>query len=497
MILNGFDLLSYFCLTCFETEVKCIAFGVSFSLLAAAQVWEQWVRRDQSMLQKNTAVQFKTCVSIAVHALWFRHSTPGPFRCVSGSVFSPRDGTPVQQISKHRLHWLPGVIERKASPVRSASACRCRNGHLCPSSPHQAKGAKKALCRRPLNSALNHTLGRILFWWGDRADRRCWPERKKKKTRQHSFPLFSPRETTGEIIHEDGGKFSRAIDALLRLPGTRSEGLCNTCRGTRPPLLLPPPPPPPLCTIAQSARVVPIGADWGAALSTLCILGLSDRSRLISRHVWFHNGIHVSNPQTQKPKVPLPGSITLGGKIDGHGLFFWPDWVIFHNELKDSMCAVLHQTPHPQNVWRASDQIHFGSTCFEPRCKGRRDDFLLSWVRAVTADPVAKPPQGSVPYAVLRKEQSAVGFAMSNVMILVSALHLLFAEALLQYCCCEGHWWCSFACKSHKMQNGWINELQAFKRSLVGNLTVSQVMPRGLLVIHVFFMASGEVRGVS
>lgn len=47
---------------------------------------------------------------------------------------------------------------------------------------------------------------------------------EKNKTK-HPPPLFLTRETTGEIIHEDEWKFSRAIDALLRLAGTRSEGL--------------------------------------------------------------------------------------------------------------------------------------------------------------------------------------------------------------------------------------------------------------------------------
>lgn len=144
----------------------------------------------------------------------------------------------VLQITKHRLHWLLGLIERKASLVQSASACLCRNGHLCPTSPHQGKGAKKPLCRRPLNSALNHTLGRLL---SDKATEQTDDLEKKKKT---PTPPCSMRETTGEIIHEDGWKFSRAIDALLRLVGTRSEGLWNTCRlesgkRTKPLLLLP------------------------------------------------------------------------------------------------------------------------------------------------------------------------------------------------------------------------------------------------------------------
>lgn len=83
------------------------------------------------------------------------------------------------------------------------------------------KTAKKHLCRRPLNSALNHTLGRLL---SDEATEET-EDVGGKKEKKHPPLLLLTGETTGEIIHEDGWKFSRAIDALLRLAGTRSEGL--------------------------------------------------------------------------------------------------------------------------------------------------------------------------------------------------------------------------------------------------------------------------------
>lgn len=211
---------------------------------------------------------------------------PGLFS-VSVSFYEcfPPAGTTVRQITKHRLHWLLGLIERKASLVRSASACLCRNGHLCPTSPHQAEEPRNL-------SAVDHLTRRSITLWEDSFQMRR-QSRQTMSTKTHPHSRRSTGETTGEIIHEDGWKFSRAIDALLRLAGTTSEGLWNTCRGgsgkrerglrrrrRRHRFLH-------NCSLCWDLW---LGADWGAAFSILGILQPSVSSHSISRqwHVWLN-----------------------------------------------------------------------------------------------------------------------------------------------------------------------------------------------------------------
>ena len=64
--------------------------------------------------------------------------------------------------------------------MRSASACLCRNGHLCPTSPHQAKEPRNL-------SAVDHLTPRSSPLWEDafqvrRQSRQPMREKKKKKT---------------------------------------------------------------------------------------------------------------------------------------------------------------------------------------------------------------------------------------------------------------------------------------------------------------------------
>lgn len=209
------------------------------------------------------------------HSPSYFSPTPWPLSVVflSQSVFPPA-GTTVQQITKHRLHWLLGLIERKASLVRSASACLCRNGHLCPSSPHQAKEPRNL-------SAVDHLTQRSITLWEDSFQMRRQSRQTMSTKKPPTLPC-STRETTGEIIHEDGWKFSRAIDALLRLAGTRSEGLWNTCRGGSGKENE-------ASAVAASNTlhncslcwVLWIGTDWGAAFSILGILQTSVTSHSI------------------------------------------------------------------------------------------------------------------------------------------------------------------------------------------------------------------------
>lgn len=113
--------------------------------------------------RKNISVLLKSVISVAASRLsQLLLFLPLPGILLLSfvlTVFSPAGAT-VQQITKHRLHWLLGLIERKASLVRSASACLCRNWHLCETSPHQAK--------KPGNlSAFEHLTRRSITLWED------------------------------------------------------------------------------------------------------------------------------------------------------------------------------------------------------------------------------------------------------------------------------------------------------------------------------------------
>lgn len=201
-----------------------------FGFLHSAGIVQSLQKTNKQIEQKTNLNPLQNCY---FHS-FICYFTPffGLFLSCFGVFFYPARMR-VQQITKHRLHWLLGLIERKASLVRSASACLCRNGHLTSS----GKGAKNPLCRQLLNSALNHTLWRLR---SDEVTEQTEDVGKKKRKKK------ALRETTGEITHQDGWKFSRAIDALLRLAGTRSKGPWNTCREgsgkrAKPPPLLPPP----------------------------------------------------------------------------------------------------------------------------------------------------------------------------------------------------------------------------------------------------------------
>lgn len=204
---------------------------------------------------KNILIHLKTFASIVLSASWFSRLLfpPAPWLffllCFFFRVFFPcwNDSAVDYQT---QIALIAGTNWKESIP---GAECICLPVQKWASVPYltsSGKGAKKPLCRRPLNSALNHTLGRFL---SDEATEQADDVRKKHCT--YAPPPRSTRETTGEIIHEDGWKFSRAIDALLRLAGTRSEGLWNTCRGgsgerTTPSSMLPPP----LCTIAHCAE---------------------------------------------------------------------------------------------------------------------------------------------------------------------------------------------------------------------------------------------------
>lgn len=115
------------------------------------------------------------------------------FCCVSFSqCFSPV-GMTVQQITKHRLHWLLGLIERKASLVWSASACLCRNWHLYRTSPHQAKEPRNL-------SAVDHLTQRSITLWEDsfQTRRHCRQtvveKRKERGKKRNAHPPCSRQE---------------------------------------------------------------------------------------------------------------------------------------------------------------------------------------------------------------------------------------------------------------------------------------------------------------
>ncbi len=192
----------------------------------------------------HISIHFKTVISIVLYTSWFSQLhfsySLAFFCCVSFSeCFSPA-GTTVQQITKHRLHWLLGLIERKASLVRSASACLCRNGHLRPTSPHQAKEPRNL-------SAVDHLTQRSITLWEDsfqmrRQSRQTMSgEEKKKKTptpplaRRERPRGKSSTKTDGnsaeQLMHSSVwlGQDLRDYETLVEEEVERERGLCCCC----------------------------------------------------------------------------------------------------------------------------------------------------------------------------------------------------------------------------------------------------------------------------
>lgn len=117
--------------------------------------------------------------------------------CVSSSWwFSAYQNDSRQQITKHRVHWLLGLIERKASLLQSASAWLRRNGHESPTSSQQAK-EPRSLSIVEYSTQCSISLCEDSFWWGDRADRRWWWVGCWNTALQG---------TTGEIIHKNAAE---------------------------------------------------------------------------------------------------------------------------------------------------------------------------------------------------------------------------------------------------------------------------------------------------
>lgn len=154
--------------------------------------------------------------------------------------FSPT-GTTVQQITKHRLHWLLGLIERKASLVRSASACLCRNWHLRPTSPHQAKEPRNL-------SAVDHLTQRSITLWEDsfqtRRQSRQTMSKRERGRKKNTHPPCSRRErprgksstkTDGnsaeQLMHSSVwlGQDLRDYETLVEEEAEGEQGLCWCC----------------------------------------------------------------------------------------------------------------------------------------------------------------------------------------------------------------------------------------------------------------------------
>lgn len=231
---------------------------------------------------KNILIHLKTFASIVLSASWFSRLLfpPAPWLffllCFFFRVFFPcwNDSAVDYQT---QIALIAGTNWKESIP---GAECICLPVQKWASVPYltsSGKGAKKPLCRRPLNSALNHTLGRFL---SDEATEQADDVRKKHCTyappppldaRDHGgnhprrrmeiqqsnwcTPPFGWDKIWGTMKHLSRRK-RRENDAFVDAASTTLHN-CSLC------------------------WVLWIGTDWGAAFSILGMLLTSIRGLLI------------------------------------------------------------------------------------------------------------------------------------------------------------------------------------------------------------------------
>lgn len=98
--------------------------------------------------------------------------------------------------AKHRLHWLVGLIEGRASQVQSASACLGRMHRECPNSPHQANLS----LHQPLNLALKR-LCKDAFRWGIQKMLKRGRRGEGERGPQGKLSMKTDKNSAKQLIH--------------------------------------------------------------------------------------------------------------------------------------------------------------------------------------------------------------------------------------------------------------------------------------------------------
>lgn len=151
--------------------------------------------------KKDTSINF---INRYFHSFVYILILPATFLLLPGllllcfffRVFFPRRNDSAADYQT-QIALIAGTNWKESIP---GAGCICLPVQKWASVPYltsSGKGAKKPLCRRPLNSALNHTLGRLLSDEATEQTDDVGEKKKKKKTPTPLLPLLAERDHGG------------------------------------------------------------------------------------------------------------------------------------------------------------------------------------------------------------------------------------------------------------------------------------------------------------